>query len=195
MVNLDNYCYRHRPDPAPRLLWMRTFEDIYNPEMAVEVLAQLLPIFPDATLTMAGQPKGTLDKVKALAADKGLADRIRFAGFLDMAGKQREFANHDIFLNTNRVDNMPVSVVEAAAFGLPIVATAVGGIPHLLEHEQTVLLVPDEDSEAMAQAVTRLLQEPGLAAQLSSQGRKLAEASDWPRIHAQWQNLFSTLGS
>ena len=90
---------------------------------------------------------------------------------------------------------LPVSVVEAAAFGLPIVATAVGGIPHLLEHEQTALLVPDEDSEAMAQAVTRLLQEPGLAAQLSSQGRKLAEASDWPRIHAQWQNLFSTLGS
>ena len=52
---------------------------------------------------------------------------------------------------------MPVSVIEAAAFGLPIVATKVGGIPYLLEHEKNALLVDSEDVDGMVSAVKRLL--------------------------------------
>ena len=86
---------------------------------------------------------------------------------------------------------MPVSVLEAGAFGLPVVATAVGGIPHLLRDGQTGLLVPDGDATAMAEAVRRLLSEPGLAAALSANGRQLAESCGWPRVRAQWESLFA----
>jgi glycosyltransferase involved in cell wall biosynthesis len=172
---------------------MRTFEDIYNPDMAIAVLEELQLHFPNARLTMAGQPKGTLERVQSLAAAKGLTEKIRFAGFLDMANKQREFARHDIFLNTNRIDNMPVSVLEAAAFGLPVVTTAVGGIPYLLEHEQTGLLVENENVAGMAAAVRRLLREPELTERLSANGRQLAEASDWTHVQPQWETLFREL--
>ncbi len=191
ILNIEEYTYRHRPAVAPRLLWMRTFHDVYHPQMAVEVLAELRQTHPLATLTMAGQEKGLGAAVRELARQRGLAEAVRLPGFLGPDDKQREFAAHDIYLNTNRVDNMPVSVLEAAAFGLPVVATAVGGVPYLLRDGQTGLLVPDGDVTAMSAAVRRLLDEPGLAGRLSANGRRLAESCAWEPVRAQWQTLFA----
>ena len=190
VLAIEQYPYRQRQEVQPRLLWMRTFHEVYHPEMAVEVLAALQETHPHATLTMAGRDKGLLTQVKQLVERKSLKGSVRFAGFLDMAGKQQEFAAHDIFINTNRVDNMPVSVVEAAAFGLPIVSTAVGGIPYLLQHEETGLLVEDEDPVGMTEAARRLIREPDLVAHLSANGRQLAETCAWPQVKAQWNRLF-----
>jgi glycosyltransferase involved in cell wall biosynthesis len=139
---------------------------------------------------MAGQDGGMLQATKEYASKKGVQDLMRFAGFLDQNGKQIQFSMHDIFLNTNRIDNMPISVIEAAAFGLPIVATEVGGIPYLLTHGENALLVPDDDPEAMSKEVLRLLEEPGLAEQLSGNGRKLAEGFDWSHIIPLWEAAF-----
>jgi hypothetical protein len=183
VVDLDQYPYRHRPRVAPRLLWMRTFHELYRPDLALRVLERL----PGATLTMAGQDKGLLAETRRRAEEMGLD--IRFPGFLDAEGKRREFAAHDVFLNTNRVDNAPVSVLEAAAFGLPVVSTDVGGIPCLVRDGEEALLVPEGDSEAMAAAVRRLLDEPGLAGRLSAAGREVAERSSWPRVKPLWEEL------
>lgn len=191
VLHLEEYPYRHRQAVAPHLLWMRTFHDIYYPELALEVLAELRQTEPKARLTMAGQDKGLLSAVKALVTKKGLQEEVRFVGFLDLAGKQREFAAHDIFLNTNRVDNMPVSVVEAAACGLPVVATKVGGLPFLLQDEETGLLVENEDGPGMVRAVRRLVNDKGLAGRLSAQGRALAEQCAWPEVKTQWEELFA----
>ncbi len=191
ILAIEDYPYRHRPAVAPRLLWMRTFHDWYHPEMAVEVLSLLRQTYPAATLTMGGQEKGLGPAVRELAQRRGLAEAVRFPGFLGPDDKRREFAAHDIYLNTNRVDNMPVSVLEAAAFGLPVVATAVGGVPFLLRHGETGLLVPDGDAAAMSAAVGRLLEEPGLAATLSTNGRQLAESCAWQPVKARWQTLFT----
>ena len=193
VLAIEQYPYRQRREVQPHLLWMRAFHEVYHPEMAVEVLYEIQRTHPGATLTMAGRDKGLLESVKRLVEHKGLNDSVRFAGLLDMAGKQREFAAHDIFINTNRVDNMPVSVLEAAAFGLPIVSTSVGGIPYLLRHEETGLLVEDEDPVDMTEAVRRLIREPDLAAYLSANGRRLTEVCAWPQVKAQWQTLFEKI--
>jgi glycosyltransferase involved in cell wall biosynthesis len=74
--------------------------------------------------------------------------------------------------------------------GLPVVSTSVGGIPDLLKHEETGLLVPDNDDQAMVDAIQRLLVEPQLAERLSANGRKLAERSSWKRVRPQLENLF-----
>lgn len=189
VVDLRETEYRHRPQVAPRLLWMRTFHELYRPDLALEALALLRRDRPDATLTMAGQDKGLLEETRRRAAAMGLGDAVRFAGFLDAEGKRREMPRHDVFLNTNRVDNAPVSVLEAAAFGLPVVATNVGGLPHLLRDGEEALLVPEGDAPALAAAVRRLLDEPGLAARLSAAGREVAERSSWPRVRPLWEGL------
>lgn len=181
-------------DPeAPRLLWMRTFHEIYHPELALEALAILRQKGISAVLTMAGQDKGGLDECRRRAAELGLAAAVDFPGFLDLAAKIQAFARHDIFLNTNRVDNSPVAVLEAAAAGLPIVATAAGGLPHLLADGEEALLTPVGDAEALAGAVARLLADEPLRERLAAGGRRVAEASSWPAVYAKWQELLDRL--
>ncbi len=189
-LDLAAYPHRHRRVLAPRLLWMRAFHPAYNPELALRAFALVLKEFPEATLVMGGALLGDLEGVKRLAQEMGLSDSVTFPGFLDMAGKAREGKRADLFLNTNRIDNMPVSVVEAGAMGLPVVATNVGGIPFILQNEVNAMLTPDDDAPAFAAAICRLLREPDLAAKLSTNGRRLAEECAWENIRPQWEQLF-----
>jgi len=189
-IEMEKYPFLRRSRVQPNLLWMRTFHDIYNPQMAVEVFAKIKEIYPHAKLTMGGQEKGLLELTHQLVNKLGVGDSVRLIGFLGLEDKQREFARHYVFLNTNRVDNMRVSVIEAAAFGIPIVATNVGGVPYLLRDGETGLLVPTEDADAMSQAVLRVLQEPGLAELLSRNVRALAETHDWSVVLLIWEKLF-----
>ena len=195
VINLDNYPYTRRTSARPYLIWMRSFHEIYNPEMAIEVVAALRPSFPDVKLIMAGQDKGLQADVQRLAQRLQVDNRVEFPGFLDPNQKARLFAKADIFINTSRIDNMPVAIVEACAMGLPVVSTAVGGIPYLVTHGETALLVPPEDVQAMAEAVVCLLHDPDLVAKLSESGRRLAERSSWEQVRPQWEQLFAEVMS
>jgi glycosyltransferase involved in cell wall biosynthesis len=162
--------------------------------MAVHVLELVRRQIPDAFLTMCGQEKGSLAATRALVKQKKLTHAVHFDGFLDPSKKAREFSRHQIFLNTNRVDNMPVSVIEAAAFGLPVISTNVGGLTDMISHEVNGLLVPNEDAKAMADAVVRLIKDPSFAQAISSRSRLWAEQFDWPLVMACWDKLFLEIG-
>lgn len=193
VVDLAPYTYRERGRIEPNLIWMRSFHPIYNPEMAVRVLARVRERYPDARLVMAGADKGLEKQIKSLAAENGLAKHIRFAGFLDLNQKLKEFSEADIYLNTNRIDNMPVSVVEARALGLPVVATRVGGLPYMVRHMEDGILVPSEDDEGMAHCVMTLVDDPVLTQKLSRNGRLAAELSGWKAVRAKWENSISSV--
>jgi glycosyltransferase involved in cell wall biosynthesis len=193
VLNIKAYPFKPRREIEPNLIWMRSFHPLYNPEMAVKVLARLRESHPKATLTMAGVDKGSEPEVKKLADTLGVREAIRFAGFLDLAKKIREFSAADVYLNTNRVDNMPVSVIEARALGLPVVATNVGGLPYLIGHGENGLLVADDDVESMVENVKLLLDNTDLVAKISLNGRKLAEESDWKAVRCEWDKIFSAL--
>ncbi len=194
VLELEKYPFRRREAIAPRLFWMRSFHPLYNPHLAVKVLMLLRQSYPSASLVMAGRDKGSEQEIKELATANDLGNAVRFTGFLDFEDKIREFSQADIFINTNKIDNMPVSILEAAAMGLPIVATNVGGISRLLNNGETGLLVADDDAEAMARAVKKLLVEPKSVRQLSDNGRKLAEQSNWKAVKNEWENLFEEIG-
>lgn len=206
VLDLSRYVYLERvgvADPsAPRLLWMRTFHDVYQPQLAIKALARLRAGGLDSSLTMAGQDKGLLEPCRRLASELGLGEHVEFAGFLDPAGKREVFPRHDVFLNTNRVDNTPVTVLEAMASGLPVVATAVGGVPHVLEHGAAGCLVPNSDARstasALADAVGSLASsrasDPGSVLDLSRAGRRVAEGCSWPAVRERWLSLFDDLG-
>lgn len=193
VIDLSQYPYRQRAQLRPRLFWMRSFHEVWNPLMAVRVLARLRKRATDATLVLAGQDKGLQVEAQRLADSLGVLDAIRFPGYLKVEDKVREFGQADIFINTNRIDNMPVAVVEACAMGLPVVTTNVGGIPDLLTDGQTALLVPDDDDEKMAEAILSLLERPDLASHLSTNGRTLAEQSSWDQVRLKWEALFEQI--
>lgn len=190
VIELGAYPYRERCRISPRLFWMRSFHPIWNPEMAVRVLAALRSSGESATLVMGGSDKGSLEGIRRLCRELHVDNAVGLPGFLDGAGKADAGNRADVFLNTNRVDNTPVAVLEACAMGLPVISTNVGGIPDLLTEGETGLMVPSDDADAMTRAVVRLLTDPGLASKLSRNGRRLAEASAWPTVRARWACVF-----
>ena len=192
-LDLGKYPFKVRRDVEPRFIWMRAFHPLYNPQMAVRVISSIRKKFPCASLVMAGVDKGIEPDIKKMVNDMGLESAVNFPGFLDRQAKLREFAGADIFLNTNHVDNMPVSVIEACAMGLPVVATCVGGIPDMITSGHNGLLVPDGDANRMADAVISLLENAELAEQISKNGRLLAEQSSWEVVRAEWAELFEEL--
>ena len=174
------------------IAWLRAFHEIYNPALAVKVLSIVLKKFPEATLTMYGPDKGdgSLQETKRVAENLGIIGRIVFAGQIPKTDVQGKLSGHSIFINTTKVDNTPVSVIEAMAARLAIISTDVGGVPDLLEHEKTALLVPPNDVDAMAEAVIRILTEDGLVERLSVNARREAEKYSWDIVIPQWEQLF-----
>lgn len=194
-LDISHYSFRMRAAPAPRLVWLRAFHHIYNPSLAPRVLALLANEFPDINLTMFGPDKmdGSFELTRKTAHDMGVQDRIGFPGAVPKERVPEVLQTGDIFLNTTNVDNTPVSVLEAMACGLCVVTTNVGGLPDLLEDGVDALLVPPDDSQAMANAIRRLLIEPGLAEKLSVNARRKVEGFDWSVILPQWERLFTEL--
>lgn len=183
--------FASRAPLRPRLLWMRTFHPLYRPDWAVETLGLLVERFPDATLTMAGQDRGELASVRAAVAAAGLTDRVRFAGFLDAKGKERAFAEHDVFVNTTATDNAPVSLLEAAAHGIPIVSTAVGGIADLFPDRVAAVLA--DDPSGLADGVSQLLTDVDLATSVSAAAHERSQECTWEHAGPRWQQLLSEI--
>jgi glycosyltransferase involved in cell wall biosynthesis len=104
----------------------------------------------------------------------GLEGRVRIEGERDDVPAR--LADSEIFVLSSRSEGMPVSVLEAMAAGVPVVASAVGGVDELVVDGQTGLLVPPADSEALAAALAVLLADAGLRRRLGEAGRARAEA-------------------
>lgn len=186
-VPIGDIAFKERKIFAPRLLWVRSLSAIYNPEMAVKTLSLLKKDFPDATLCMVGPNSGCLKNVEQVAAGLGLP--VRFTGRLDKKDWLSLSAEYDFFINTSNVDNMPFSLVEAAALGLAIVSTNVGGIPFLFQDNATARLVAPSDFEAMAHSIADLIRHPGTAREMTVRARQIALDCDWSQARGQWLEI------
>ncbi|WP_372716737.1 glycosyltransferase family 4 protein [Novipirellula sp.] len=194
-LNLSRYPFRLRDKPTAKLVWVRSFHHLYNPTLAIRLVADLQPVYPDIELTMVGPDKGdgSFQATQRAAHDLGVADRVRFTGGVPKTEIPDQLKQADVFINTTDFDNTPVSVLEAMACGLCVVSTDVGGMPDLVDHNQNALLVPPNDPAAMGAAVQRVLSEVGLAERLSQNANTFAGQFDWPAILPKWVRLFETL--
>jgi glycosyltransferase involved in cell wall biosynthesis len=193
-IDIEQYTYKERNVFAPKLLWVRAFHKTYDPQMAVSALKLLSGQYPDATLTMVGPEKdGSMHQCKQLAADLGIQDKIRFPGKLEKADWHTLAASHDIFINTSRFDNMPVSIVEAMALGLPVVTTNVGGLSYLIENGFDGILIRQNDEASMVDAINDVICNSQATTQMTKQARKKAESLDWQIVRLEWRKLLDNL--
>lgn len=189
-IEIANYEYKKRTQFAPKLLWVRAFASIYNPEMAIKVVKQLQRKYPSTTLTMVGPDKdGSLQVTKDFAQQLGLS--VNFTGQLSKEDWWELASQHDIFINTTHFDNTPISVMEAMALGLPVVTTNVGGIPYLVSHNQNALLVDDGDDKAMVEVISNLLEDNQKAINIAKNARFFVEQMDWQIVKEKWNSLLS----
>lgn len=193
-ICLGEYNFKHRTRLQPQILWVRSFHETYNPQMAVHLVHELKPQYPDAQLTMIGPDiDGSMEKCKLLSAELGIERQIIFTGKLSKEEWTKLAQEKDIFINTTNYDNLPVSVLEVMALGLPVVSTNVGGIPYIITHKQNGLLTNADDVTEMASAVTLLLGDSSMASTISNNAREYVERYSWDIIKIKWQNLLHSL--
>ena len=189
-ISIKDYPFQERRNLKPKLLWVRSFSEVYNPLLAVKVLEELKQKYAEAELCMVGPAKDdSLGICKQYVQKKGL--RVSFPGKLSKTEWLHLSRNYDLFLNTTNIDNTPVSVLEAMALGLPVVSTEVGGMPYLIRNGEEGLLVPPGDQAAMVNAIEYLLKNPDAAQAMSAKARKKVENFDWQKVKWQWLELLS----
>jgi glycosyltransferase involved in cell wall biosynthesis len=183
-VDLARFAYRERRPIAARLVSTRNFEPLYNVACTLRAFALVQARYPEASLTVVGS--GSEDAMlKALAAELHLRN-VAFVGAVTPSEIAGHYADADIYVQTPSIDNMPGSVVEAFACGLPVVATNVGGVPAILTDGVHGLLAPDNDPAAIAARVIDVLEHQDDARQRAAAARQTCEAYRWSVVREGW---------
>jgi glycosyltransferase involved in cell wall biosynthesis len=152
-------------------------------EKGADVMIEAVPHLPEGvSLAMVGDgpERGVLE---ARAAQLGVSDRIRWLGAVPEAG--RYLAAFDAFALSSRTEGTPIALFEAMAARLPIVATAVGGVPDVVTDREAIL-VPSEDPEALGLALARVFSEPATANRVAAAATRLDDqygVSAWVERH------------
>jgi glycosyltransferase involved in cell wall biosynthesis len=143
------------------------------PIKGLDVLVRAVATLPNARLEIAGDGPERA-RLERLARELGTADRITFLGWQDDLAEC--FARWTLASVASRDEGFGIAALEAMAAGLPVVASRVGGIPELVEHERSGLLVPPGDIAALANALGELTADPQRAAAMGAAARERAAA-------------------
>ena len=166
---------------VPHLVVARNLEPLYDNETAIRAFKIIRANFPQVRLTIAGSGPDE-QRLRQFVLDQGLVDVVHFTGRLERDAMAALYRSADIMLNPSLADNMPNSVLEAWASGVPVVSTNVGGIPYLAQHGVTASLVPSADPVAMAKACVTLLSSEALWQQRALAGLQEAQRYTWPCV-------------
>jgi len=184
IVDLERFRFRERNPLAPRLLSTRNFDALYNVATTIRAFRIVQDRWPDASLTLvgAGEQESAL---RDLVRELGLR-HVTFAGRVAPDVIAAHYADNDIYLQSPDLDNMPTSVLEAFASGMPVVSTDAGGVPAILTHDVHGLLAPLGDYEVLGRHVLRLLDAPEEARILARAAYHTCEACTWRNVREQW---------
>jgi glycosyltransferase involved in cell wall biosynthesis len=175
----------------PVFLSNRNLEPLYNVGCTLRAFALIQQRFPEASLTVAGDGNERASLVRL--ADELNLRNVNFTGQVHPDQMSDLYDQADIYLNSPNIDNMPLSVLEAFASGLPVVTTNAGGIPHLVTHGETGLMVPCNDHRALAAEAVRLLEDPALAAKIATSARHRSERYQPSAVKDDWLRLYRSL--
>ena len=180
---IPNYS-RKRNILAPHIVVARNLEPLYDNTTALKAFRIVRESIPDAHMTIAGSGPER-QHLEEMANEFGLADAVIFAGQVDNVRMPMLYHEADIALNPSLADNMPISILEALASGVPVISTNVGGIPFLVEDGKTALLVPPRDPQRMAAAILRVLRDEFLRESMVQTGLDHARRFAWECVRGE----------
>ena len=157
----------------------------------MRAFAEVRNSYSDARLDLVGS--GPLEaEIRALVGRLNLQG-VTFAGVASRAEIARYYDQADIFVNASDLDNMPVSILEAFASGLPVASTEPEGMRYVVEQGKTGLLSPPGDPHRLAQNILTLLREPALTAQIIANARSRCEGYEWKGVREPWLHSYRSL--
>jgi glycosyltransferase involved in cell wall biosynthesis len=191
VIDRSRFPFRARPRPRPHVISTRNLEPNYNVACTLRAFARVQARRPEATLTVVGAGSEAVP-LKVLAHALGLRG-VRFVGRVAPEAMGQAYGEADVYVQTPAVDNMPLSVLEAFASGLPVVSTDTGGVGAILTDGVHGLLAAPDDDAAVAAAILRLLDEPGLAPRLADAGFQSTAALTWEVVRDRWRSVYARL--
>jgi glycosyltransferase involved in cell wall biosynthesis len=191
ILDMDRFIYRKRSRLRPVFLHNRILEPLYNIRCSLRAFKLVQERYPEASLTVAhdGPSRAELER---FAGEIGLRNTV-FIGRVPHAEIPKLYDRVDIYFTSPDFDCMPGSILECFCSGLPVVATATGGIPYIATHEETALLVARGDHVAMAEAAFRLLGDPELVERLTAAARRSCVRYAEGPVREQWTALYHSL--
>jgi D-inositol-3-phosphate glycosyltransferase len=180
-------------DGTPTLLFVGRLDPIKGIDLLLESLALLKT--PARLLVVGGDPAGDpeVERLRARAEELGVAERVRFPGAVPQGELPRYYRAVDALVVSSRYESFGLVAVEALACGLPVIASAVGGLPSVVREGENGMLAPWRSAEAFAERIDALLSDPALMARLREQARPSVERFDWRRIGDRVRDLYQTL--
>lgn len=181
---------------APTILFLGRLTPAKGVATLIEALAGL-PGSLHWKAVLAGD--GDVGGTRALVQSHGISDRVRLPGWVDKPGTDELWRNADIFVLPSLIENMPLSIIEAFSYEVPVICTGVGAIPEMVTDAVTGLMVPVSDPAALRAAMMRLLSEPRLREELAARAYRQYldrfEMSGYAgRLVSLWRDVASTRG-
>lgn len=173
-----------------KLIFAKLFYPFYAPEMVLRAFAKALGRVPNIRLTMIGG--GPLhDRLLKLTDELNLTHAVNICGLVEMSESSRLIRNSDIMLMPSEKESFGVAALEAAAAGVPVIATKVGGIPEIVEDKYNGILIAPGDEKALTAAIIQLAEDPIMRSRMGEAGRKIArERYDFEKCLDQMEGLY-----
>jgi glycosyltransferase involved in cell wall biosynthesis len=170
-----------------RVLFLGGFANpVKGGKVYAEAVAAVAPRFPEAEFVLAGPGEPPADAAAAVSA---LAN-ASWAGWLNETAKGEQLAHCAVFVLPSLSEGLPVALLEAMAWGRPIVATRMGGVPEVVDDGVEALLVPPGDPAALAAAIGRLLEDPGERLRLGRAARERAATLNEVEVYGRLDSIY-----
>jgi glycosyltransferase involved in cell wall biosynthesis len=162
-------------------------------DVLIKAFEALHRTHPDLHLVLAGD--GPLrNKLEQLGRDLGVYDRVRFLGIQTREEIKALMRQCAVFVLPSRAEPFGIAILEALASGKPVVATAVGGIPEIIQHGVTGLLVEPDNPQALSEAIKAVLNDQALANRLAQNGHNhVLQQFRWEDAAAKYDSAFRSL--
>jgi D-inositol-3-phosphate glycosyltransferase len=184
------------PIDSPVLLFVGRIQPLKGPDVAVRALAALNR--PDALLLIVGgasglEGAGELQHLKDLIAELGVEGQVRFVEPQPHHILSTYYRAADVVLVPSRSESFGLVALEASACGIPVVASGVGGLLTLVDHDDNGFLVHDRDPRLYAQYIGEILDHPELAASMGRRGAARARQYTWGFAAARLRRVYADL--
>jgi glycosyltransferase involved in cell wall biosynthesis len=191
IIDQEKFRFRERRPLLPLFLSNRNLYPLYNVTCVLKAFARIQQKFPEAKLTIAGD--GSQRPLLEGLAQQLKLRNVEFRGRVAPDKMSHLYDEAHIFLNGSNIDNMPGSILESFASGMPVVSTNAGGIRCIVAHEKTGLLVPKNDHEAMAAFAVKLLESPDFASYIAQNAHEECSAYTWSAVRERWLGFYMRL--
>jgi glycosyltransferase involved in cell wall biosynthesis len=188
IIELDKFAFRERNQLRPVFLSNRNLEPHYGVDCVLRAFARIQQQTPEASLTVVGDGSQR-EALEKLTTELNL-QHTSFTGRVEHEQIYEHYTNADVFLNASRIDNQPLSILEAFACGLPVVTTDAGGIPDIVTDQKTGLVVAVDDCKTLAERATKLLCDRNMSITITKNAREECSKYTWEVVCEQWLRLY-----